>query len=80
MLPSRHPVVCARTLTRVSDAAGVGSVTHWNAFVANLEMHGQGTFLDSRLNDASRFPVAAKALSGNTRSNPDMITSSSVQF
>jgi len=23
---------------------GWGSVTHWNAFVANLEMHGQGTF------------------------------------
>jgi hypothetical protein len=54
---------------------GWGSVTHWNAFVANLEMHGQGTFLDSRLNDASRFPVAAKAHSGNTRSNPDRITS-----
>jgi hypothetical protein len=54
---------------------GWGSVTHWNAFVANLEMHGQGTFLDSRLNDASRFPVAAKAQSGNTRSNPDLITS-----
>jgi hypothetical protein len=50
-------------------------VTHWNAFVANLEMHGQGTFLDSRLNDASRFPVAARAHSGNTRSNPDLITS-----
>jgi hypothetical protein len=24
---------------------GWGSVTYWNAFVANLEMHGQGTFL-----------------------------------
>ena len=23
MLPGRHPVVCARTLTRVSDAAGM---------------------------------------------------------
>jgi hypothetical protein len=54
---------------------GWGSVTHWNAFVANLEMHGQGTFIDSRLNDASRFPVAAKARSGNTRSANDMITS-----
>jgi hypothetical protein len=40
---------------------GWGSVTHWNAFVAVLEMHGKGTFIDSRLNDASRFPVAAKA-------------------
>lgn len=54
---------------------GFGSVTYWNAFVANLEMHGQGTFFDSRLNDASRFPVAARAHSGNTRSSNDMITS-----
>ena len=26
---------------------GWGGVSHWNAFVANLEMHGQGTFLDA---------------------------------
>jgi hypothetical protein len=30
---------------------GWGSVTYWNAFVANLEMHGQGNFLDPRLDD-----------------------------
>jgi hypothetical protein len=34
---------------------GWGSVTHWNAFVANLEMGGQGTFFDPRLNDAEQF-------------------------
>jgi hypothetical protein len=39
---------------------GWGSVTHWNAFVANLEMHGAGRFFDPRLNDATRFPIAAK--------------------
>ena len=27
---------------------GWGSVTHWNAFVANLEMHGKGTFFDPK--------------------------------
>jgi hypothetical protein len=54
---------------------GWGSVTHWNAFVSNLEMHGQGTFWDPRLNDASRFPIAAKAGFGNVRANPDKITS-----
>ena len=27
---------------------GWGSVTYWNAFVANLEMHGKGRFFDSR--------------------------------
>jgi hypothetical protein len=38
---------------------GWGSVTHWNAFVANLEMHGIGRFFDPRLNDAAQFPIAA---------------------
>jgi hypothetical protein len=54
---------------------GWGSVTHWNAFVANIEMHGKGTFYDPRLNNAERFPVAARAGFGNLRSNPDLITS-----
>jgi len=53
---------------------GWGSVTYWNAFVANLEMHGQGTFYDPRLNDASQFPVAARAGFGNVRNRPDRIT------
>jgi hypothetical protein len=38
---------------------GWGSVPHWNAFVANLEMHGKGRFFDSRLNNAAQFPIAA---------------------
>src|SRR5205823_5467680 len=53
---------------------GWGSVTHWNAFVANLEMHGKGTFFDPRLNDATQFPIAAKAGFGNVRNDPDLIT------
>jgi hypothetical protein len=53
---------------------GWGSVTHWNAFVANLEMHGQGTFYDPRLNDAAKFPIAASAGFGNVRNDPDLIT------
>jgi len=40
---------------------GWGSITYWNAFVANLEMHGQGTFYDKRLDDPVKFPIAAKA-------------------
>ena len=39
---------------------GWGSVPHWNAFVAVLEMHGIGNFFDPRLDDATKFPVAAK--------------------
>ena len=54
---------------------GWGSVTYWNAFVGNLEMHGKGTFFDPRLNDATQFPVAAAAGFGNVRNTPDLITS-----
>jgi hypothetical protein len=39
--------------------SGWGSVGHWNAFVANLEMHGKGRFFDPRLNNAAQFPIAA---------------------
>jgi hypothetical protein len=53
---------------------GWGSVTHWNAFVANLEMHGKGTFFDPRLDDPVQFPIAAKNRFGHTRSEPDLIT------
>lgn len=54
---------------------GWGSVTHWNAFVSNLEMHGKGTFYDPRLNDALKFPIAAANGFGNVRNTPDLITS-----
>ena len=55
-------------------STGWGSVTHWNAFVANLEMHGKGTFYDPRLKDAAQFPVAAKAGFDSVRNTPDLIT------
>ena len=53
---------------------GWGSVPYWNAFVANLEMHGSGTFFDPRLDDASKFPVAARAGFGHVANTPDIIT------
>jgi len=53
---------------------GWGSVTHWNGFVANLEMHGQGTFYDPRLDDATKFPVAAAHQFGHVRNDPDRVT------
>jgi hypothetical protein len=58
----------------LSTWTGWGSVTYWNAFVANLEMHGQGVFYDPRLNDPTQFPIAAKAGFGNVRNDPDLIT------
>ena len=48
---------------------------YWNAFVANLEMHGQGVFFDTRLDNKEQYPVAAKAKLGHKRDAKDMITS-----
>jgi hypothetical protein len=53
---------------------GWGNVTYWNAFVANLELQGQGTFFDARLMNPEQYPVAAKAGFGNKRSSNDMVT------
>lgn len=60
-------------------STGWGGVSHWNAFVANLEMHGQGTFYDPRLNALNpdgtpQFPIAVKAGFANVRHTPDLIT------
>jgi hypothetical protein len=53
---------------------GWGSVTHWNGFVANLEMQGQGTFYDPRLDDVLKFPIAALTGADNVRNEPDLVT------
>jgi hypothetical protein len=57
---------------------GWGSVPHWNAFVANLDMHGKGRFFDPRLDNAAQFPLAAAHGFGDLpHINPDddLITS-----
>jgi len=54
---------------------GWGTVSYWNAYVANLELGGQGTFFDRRLMNAEQYPVAAKNGFGNKRSAVDMVTS-----
>lgn len=53
---------------------GWGSVPYWNAFVANLEMHGKGNFTDARLDDVSKFPIAAQNGFGHVTSSTDLIT------
>ena len=53
---------------------GWGSVPYWNAFVANLEMHGVGRFSDERLNDPKKFPVAARAGFAHLNPPTDMVT------
>ncbi|MEW6469775.1 MAG: hypothetical protein AB1458_12665 [Bacteroidota bacterium] len=53
---------------------GWGNVTYWNAYVANLELAGQGNFYDPRLMNARKYPIAAKQGFGNKRSNPDLVS------
>ncbi len=53
---------------------GWGTVTYWNAYVANLELNGQGNFYDPRLMNAEQFPIAAKAGLGKKKSAEDKIS------
>jgi hypothetical protein len=53
---------------------GWGTVTYWNAYVANTQMYGKGTFFDARLDDPEQYPVAAKAGWGHKRDATDLIT------
>jgi len=58
---------------------GWGSMTYWNAFVANLEMHGKGTFYEPRLgavggDGGAYFPIAVKSGAMNARTDTDLVT------
>src|SRR5213078_1024157 len=53
---------------------GWGSVPYWNAYVANTQMYGQGTFFDPRLK-TQKYPVAARSHFDNLRHGPDVVTS-----
>ena len=55
-------------------STGWGSVTYWNAFVANTQMHGQGTFYDPRLDDPVKYPIAAANRFGHIQSDVDLIS------
>ncbi len=54
---------------------GWGDITYWNAFVANLEMHGKGRFFDPRLNHPDKYPIAVENSFYNVMNTPDLITS-----
>ncbi len=54
---------------------GFGSVPYWNAYVANTQMRGQGTFYDPRLADAAQYPIAAATGDFDLRAQPDLISS-----
>ena len=61
---------------------GWGTVSYWNAYVANLELNGRGNFFDARLDNAEQYPVAARARLGHKQNGPDMVTAhlGSLQF
>lgn len=42
-------------------------IPYWNAYVANTQMHGKGTFVDSRLSDKDKFPKVANSGFDNKR-------------
>jgi hypothetical protein len=51
-----------------------GTVSYWNAYVGNLEMHGKGVFFDPRLDDPKKYPVAARTKQGHKEDGEDLIT------
>jgi hypothetical protein len=57
------PPAFSLTGVNLGTWTGFGSTTYWNAFVANLEMHGSGTFYDPRLNNPRNFPSLPKLAS-----------------
>jgi hypothetical protein len=53
---------------------GWGSVTYWNAYVANTQMVGRGTFFDPRIKNHDQFPIGAAAGFGEMRPQSDVVT------
>jgi hypothetical protein len=51
-----------------------GSIPYWNAYVGNLEMHGKGKLYDPRLENADKYPVAARTRQGRKDDTEDRIT------
>jgi hypothetical protein len=58
-----------------------GDVTYWNAYVANLQMHGNGNFNDSRFEfidpktGKPKYPAALRGSFDKLRHTPDEVTS-----
>jgi len=91
--PTKHALEVNSAATLIPPAFGLrgvnlhtytgwGSITQWNAFVAVLEMHGQGNYTDTRLDDKTKFPVAAANKMGHTTPTdaagnpaPDLVSS-----
>ena len=53
---------------------GRGSVTYWNAYVANTQLMGQGNFHDERLMDEEQYPLSAKTRLGDKHTKDDKVS------
>ncbi|HEY4110179.1 hypothetical protein [Puia sp.] len=60
---------------KLTTYTGWGDIMYWNGFVANLEMHGKGSFSDPRLNNSTKYPIAVENGFFDVINNPDLITS-----
>lgn len=78
---NRAPTVIPNALgmagVNLHTYTGWGQVTYWNAFVANLEMHGIGNFYDPRIDNAAQFPDGVRNHEFDVRhpESADQITS-----
>jgi len=73
--PTLIPAIWGLAGVNLHTYTGWGSVPYWNAYVANTQMRGAGTFFDPRLNDPARFPIAARTGDWNIRNETDLVTS-----
>jgi len=53
---------------------GWGGIGVWVPLVIVLEMHGQGTFSDRRLQNRDQFPIAARDKLDRVTASPDLVT------
>lgn len=69
------PAAYGLTKESLATYTGWGDVTYWNAFVANIEMHGIGNFADPRLNNPDQFPIATENGFYDIQNDEDLISS-----
>src|SRR5207237_2710107 len=53
---------------------GWGTVTYWNAYVANTQMYWKGTFFDPTLDNREECPIAARAGIAPRRGQQDRVS------
>lgn len=69
------PAAYGLTKDSYATYTGWGDVPYWNAFVANIEMHGLGTFSDARLNNSTKYPIATENKFYDIKNENDLISS-----